>query len=181
MKLKRKLFGDKGIVVGGLAGLTGGALLGNELHAQYDALKARRSYNPEEEARKKEKAAEIDGAYAKSLRENKDYMKRFKSAKKKRDEVYRRFDNGKAEEWELNEADSKFDSEVPEGDVERYENYAQSDRKEAEEIRKNPEKYRNQAARNAKLSRRLNPTESIGTKIGGVIGGVLGAGIGVRS
>ena len=178
MLIKRKLFGDKGLVLGGLTGLTGGAILGKELHAQYDAFKARRSYDPKKEADREDESAEIDGAYAKSLRENKDYMKRFKSAKKKRDEVYKRFNNDEAEEWELYRADSEFDSEVPEGDVEYFERVAEDSRRRAEDIRKNPKEYRDKAAKDAKINRRLNP--GIGAKIGGILGGVLGAGAGAR-
>lgn len=178
MIVKRKLFGDKGLVLGGLTGLTGGAILGKELHAQYDAFKARRSYDSKKDADREDELAEIDEANTKSLRENKDYMKRFKSAKKKKLEVYNKFDNGEAEEWELDEADSKFDSEVPEGDVDYIEISANDHRRKAERIRKNPKEYRDRAAKDAKINRRLNP--GIGAKVGGILGGVLGAGAGAR-
>ena len=178
MIVKRKLFGEKGFYVGGLAGLTGGALLGRELHAQYDALKAKHKYNPKEDADKEEAEAEREEVIAKSLREDKDYMKRFKSAKKKKLEVYNKFDNGEAEEWELDEADSKFDSEVPEGDVDDIEISANDHRRKAERIRKNPKEYRDRAAKDAKINRRLIP--GIGAKVGGILGGVLGAGAGAR-
>ena len=178
MIVKRKLFGDKGLVLGGLTGLTGGAILGKELHAQYDALKAKHKYNPKEDADKEEAEAEREEVIAKSLREDKDYMKRFKSAKKKKLEVYNRFDNGEAEEWELDEADDEFDSEVPEGDVDHIEMSADGHRRKAEGIRKNPKEYQNKAAKDAKINRRLNP--GTGAKIGGILGGVLGAGAGAR-
>lgn len=128
--------------------------------------------------KKKEKEAKEYESTAKSLRSNKDYMKRFKEAKKARNEVYNRFDKGKAEEWELDSADENFYRKVPEGDVEFIESSASTAKSKAKDIRENPKKYREKAGKEAKVYRNLNPGGTgakIGAAIGALGGGILGA------
>lgn len=172
---KQKLFGNTAAGIGAVTGLAGGAYLGNRIQAQYDYMRAKRKFDPEKTAEKEEKYAEEQESLAKKLRSDKDYMKRFKEAKKAQDKVYDKFKKGEADEWDLESADEDFYRKVPEGDVESIESSASTARFTAKDIRENPNKHRERAGKDAKASRKLNPGGT-GTKIGAVVG-ALGGGL----
>ncbi len=178
-RFKQKSFGSNAAMIGALGGTLAGSLLGNELHAQYDSFKAKNDKNFKKDADKEDEMADEYESTAKSLRLDKDYMKRYKAAKKSRDKIYKKFDKGEAEEWELDRADEEFDSKVPEGDVESIEDSARSSRSKANSIRNSLEKYRKNAGENAKTSRRLNPGGT-GTKVGALLGALGGAYLGSK-
>lgn len=175
---KIKRFSATGI--GAVGGLTVGTYLGQKAHKKLAGYKAYMKYNPEKEISKIEQDLAREEEEVKKLRSNEDYMKRYRLAKEKYEKGHKEIlhlDEEDPHQWEiearwLDEAKSR---EIPEGDIERMEDYIRNRREEIRFIRENTRDARIKARKEAEWREEGRMGMNIGFGLGAIAGAALGA------
>lgn len=179
-KDKPKLFGDKAASAGIIAGLGTGAILGKHAARKYGQLREYLKYKPQEEVKKLEAEAEEKEGRLNKLKSDKDYMERYKSAKKDYDSKAKNieplFDEDESSWYdEMDKLDEEKRKAIPEGDISSLEGRINELRHSAEKIKKNPKEARKKVSKEYRDDELERKGAVVGSILGGISGGSLGA------